>query len=101
MFSDAFEILNDTDAELTVVLEPWAQAYGLQKNQMLRFEASSAESGEFEVVSNEGLTRLYGWPGCTLKVLRNEEIIDEWKLPLPDIPAGMTMKQFVELLFGE
>ena len=101
MFSDIFETLNDTDAELTVVLEPWAQAYGLQKNQMLRFEASSAESGEFEVVSNEGLMRLYGWPGCILKVLRNEEIIDERKLPLPDIPAGMTMTQFVELLFGE
>ena len=101
MFSDIFETLNDTDAELTVVLEPWAQAYGLQKNQMLRFEASSAESGEFEVVSNEGLMRLYGWPGCILKVLRNEEIIDERKLPLPDIPAGMTMTQFVELLFRE
>jgi hypothetical protein len=100
MHQDSFEITNSEAISINVTAEPWATTFQVHTGETLRFVAASEKPGSFEVVREGSDVALYGWPESTLKIFRNGIVIEDFTLPFPDIPPNMSMREFINLLFG-
>ena len=99
MFRDVFEISNDQAFERHVDVEPWAMRYSVKTGETIRFEASSSGEGKFEIVTEHEHTMIYGWCGSTLQVFRGGELIDEFPVPVPSLPKGVSVRRFLGIVF--
>ena len=100
MATDEKTVTNASADPIEVVFEPWGMAYVLQAHQSFRVEASSDHAGEMEVRRSKAGIEVYAWPGATLKVWNGSTLVDHFDIPVPEVPSGLTMREFIGLLFG-
>jgi hypothetical protein len=98
-YRDIKEIRNDGDNPLEVWVEPWAFALDVPPTGALLFESDSEEEGCFEIIESNGIA-IFAWPGANLRVTREGTVVYETENRSPGIPRGLTMRQFMELVFG-
>jgi hypothetical protein len=94
-------IANDTSAPLAVWVEPWADTLVVPPGERFTFSGSSELPGGFEVERTPTGVVIYAWAGSTAVVRSGEVIVRTFDIPVPGIPAGMSMKGFVGFMFGE
>ena len=93
-------IENRSDKPIEVWFEPWGMPHSLPPKQSFRVVAVSDQSGQIEIVRQAEQIAVYGWSGCTMQVYSGEELVDDFSIKFPELPPGMTTKDFVGFLFG-
>jgi hypothetical protein len=94
-------IANPESEPLDVWFEPWCARHSLAAGRSFRVVAVSARPGSLEFVrDNDGLT-VYAWPGATMRIYCDDQLVDDFSIPFPDIPDGMNMRSFLDLMFGK
>ena len=66
-----------------------------------RIVGRSDVEGQFEVQKVDSGIVVYAWPGCTATDYDGDVAVLDLSIPVPGIPAGMAMSEFVGTLFGE
>lgn len=88
------------DQPLNVWFEPWADGLTLSPGAVAELRATAPNEGRLDVERQEDGVAVYGWPGCTLKVLVGGEVARDFGVPCFGLPPGVDMKGFVGLMFG-
>lgn len=88
-------ITNEFTEPIDLGLEPWGMYLSIAPHQSLEVVAESPQAGDLEVVSEKQSVVVYGWPGSTLKVYCDGKVIHEEPVPMPGIPEGMSMREFM------
>jgi hypothetical protein len=88
------------DRALNVWFEPWADGLTFSPGTVAELRATAPNEGRLEIEHQENGVAVYGWPGCTLKVLVGGEVARDFSVPFPELPPGMDMKSFVGFMFG-
>ena len=68
--------------------------------ESFRVVAVSDEDGQLEVDHDDTGVAVYGWPGCTIRVYSEDDLIDDFSTKFPAFRAGMSTKSFIGFLFG-
>jgi hypothetical protein len=89
------------DQPLDVWFEPWGDGFTLSSGLVAELRATSTLPGELEIVKETDYTTVYAWPGSTLRIVVNGEVVYDFSIAVPDTPDGLTMKGFVKALFGD
>lgn len=101
MFQDVRTIQNPGTTNMTIWLEPWAFDYSIAPGETLQVTGSSAQEGRFEVVDYDGKVGFYGWPGSSVQVFLDGNMVDEHPALFHEgPPSGMSLRQFIEDAFG-
>ena len=88
------------DQSLNLWFEPWAEGVTLSPGMAIELRASAPEEGRLQIDQQQHGIAVYGWPGCTLKVVVGGEVALNFIVPVPELPPHMDMKQFTGFLFG-
>jgi hypothetical protein len=83
---------------VTVVIEPWGHPIEVMPGQTLTVMASGEAEGQLELQIEGSTTYVWAWPSATVRVVDVGAEILTLNTPVPDIPAGMTVRSFVELV---
>ena len=92
---------NNGSAPLQVWVEPWAEGLIIPPGGQLTFSGASELPGGLEVERSAQGVVVYAWAGSTMVVRNGDTIIRTYDIPVPGIPAAMSMKGFVRMMFGE
>ena len=98
-FEKEVEVTNPHPYEIEVWFEPWGQPRSLPPNEKFRILASSPQTGELEIVEEDGVIAVYGWSECSMRVYKGQELVDDF-FSLPALGNGPTPREFVRLVFG-
>lgn len=103
MYKVTHYITNETDQPLDVWMEPWGDGFTLSPHAHVRLVGQSEMEGDLHIEYLPNRVMIYGWPGCTLQVNSHptDELIRDFSIPFPSIPSGLSMKEFITLLFGD
>lgn len=100
MHTASQNVHNATSRPMNLVLEPWANVYSVPPRRTWIVQLRSAQRGALELVREpEGIT-IYGWPGCTARIIEDGTVLESLDTPVPEVPRGMTVRRFVESVFG-
>ena len=62
-------VRNAGDKAITLCVEPWADEYAVEHNQLLQIVFEASQPGEPEVLHEPDRVVVYGWPSSTFRVL--------------------------------
>lgn len=85
------------DRRLHLWFEPWAIGLAFPAAKAVELRARSPYPGRLEFDITEERTAVYGWPGSTLQVLMDGQVVESFDLA---VPANLS-KETVSLLFGK
>ena len=88
------------DRMLHLWFEPWGDGLGFPPGAVIELRASSPLEGQLEIDRTEERTAVYGWPGSTLRVFADGEAVHSFDNAVPDVPATLSVKEMVSMLFG-
>src|SRR5437660_1454647 len=91
-------ITNSTNQSAELIIEPWGMSLVLPPGSSYKVVASSEQEGDIEVVEEEGATTVYAWSGSTAAVYQGEILIQDFPIPVPQSPPGMSMKSILDLV---
>lgn len=91
---------NPSNAPVEVWFEPWGMPHSLPPGQSFRVVATSDQPGQIEIVREKERIAVYGWIGCTMQVYCGDERVDDFTIKFPELPAGMSTKDFIGFMFG-
>jgi hypothetical protein len=100
MFETAELIDNPGDSPLEVWFEPWGITHSLAPGSSFRVVVASREPGSLDVTREGSLVAVYCWPGCTLRVFRGQDLVEDCSIEVPALPPGMSVRSFIGRLFG-
>ena len=100
MFQDAQTVANKSPAPLHVCFEPWADVVELAPGHTLRIVAESPHAGRLEVDKHDHSICVYAWPGATVKVYDESDLVIAFDVAVPELPQGMSIKGFVDFMGG-
>src|SRR5690348_2251714 len=83
------------DRVLHLWFEPWAHGLAFPAGSVVELVATSQESGELELDATPERTAVYGWPGSTLRVLVDGQVVEHFSTP---VPTGLTREK-LSILF--
>jgi hypothetical protein len=100
MFEVVEIIANPLDEPSEVWFEPWGMPHTLAPGESFRVVAVSEQRGELEVVRDGSRIAVYAWPGSTMRVYRDEHLVEDFSIKFPELPRGMSTKSFAGFMFG-
>jgi hypothetical protein len=100
MHEATIPVTNETSATFTLVLEPWGAEVPLPPGSFYVVRALSNTRGQLEVEQQGEVVTVCAWPGCTVEVLDGARVVEAFPIPVPDVPAGMSVPDFMSLMFG-
>jgi hypothetical protein len=100
MYENVVTLQVPSDRMLYVWFEPWAEGLGFPPGMVIELQASSLLEGKLDLDTTEERTAVYGWPGSTLKVVANGELVHSFDQAVPDIVTSLSVKETISMLFG-
>lgn len=88
------------DRMLHLWFEPWGEGLGFPAGMAIELRASSLHEGQLEIDRTDERTAVYGWPGSTLRIFANGEVVHSFDHAVPDIVTGLSVKETISMLFG-
>ena len=88
------------DRMLHLWFEPWAEGLAFPPDMLIELRAKSKLEGKLEFDVTDARTAIYGWPGSTLQVFGNGQLVQSFDQPVPEILGSRTTKENITLLFG-
>lgn len=89
------------DVRLFLWFEPWAEGYAFPPNAKVELHAQSTIEGELDLLEERERTAVYGWSGCTLKVIVDNEVVVSFDQSVPEFSQNTSTKEMMTLLLGE
>ena len=96
---EAFE--TPADGPYRAWIEPWAEQLEFPAGSAVELRAASAVEGRLTVEREADCMVVYAWPGSTLKVYVDGELIRSFDIPVPGVPPGMDVKGFLGVVLGQ
>ncbi|MBC8115323.1 MAG: hypothetical protein H7062_13150 [Candidatus Saccharimonas sp.] len=93
-------IENLSTEPIAVWFEPWCESHSIPPSQSFRVIAVSDQAGHIEIIREREQITVYGWPGCTMRVFCGAELVDDFSSKVPEVPPGMSTKDFIGFCFG-
>jgi hypothetical protein len=90
-------VANDSNATVEFGLEPWGMYLSLPPGASFTIVAQSTTVGDLEVVRGDSIV-VYAWPGSTLKVYSGDRLVHEQSVAVPQVPAGMSVRDFMAIV---
>jgi hypothetical protein len=92
-------IANGAEDDREFVIEPWGDVYTLPpgKSFVISFRGPW---GVPEVSISENCITVFGWPGSAFRLTRDDDELRDWSQAVPDVPDGMTTRQFLDTMLG-
>jgi hypothetical protein len=84
------------DRSLYLWFEPWAEGVAIRAGSNVELQAMSEVVGELELDVGPESTAVYGWAGCTLRVIVDGQPVTSFDIP---VPVALTRDK-VTMLFG-
>lgn len=101
MFRDSQTLYNSRDELIPVWFEPWGMRHDLPPSKAFRIDAESEQDGRLEITEETSGAAVYAWPGCTMKVYLDDDLVDDFSIAFPDaLPPGMSTRRFIDFFFG-
>src|SRR5262245_11360645 len=100
MYEDVVTLEPPRDRMLHLWFEPWGQGLGFLAGTAIELRGSSLREGQLEIDRTESRTAVYGWPGSTLQVISNGEVVHSFDVAVPDIVTSLSVRETVSMLFG-
>jgi hypothetical protein len=100
MYENVITLKAPNERMLHVWFEPWAEGLGFPPGMVIELRASSLLEGQLEIDTTEERTAVYGWPGSTLEVFVNGEIVHSFDQGVPAIVTSLSVKETISMLFG-
>lgn len=101
MRSEIVRVVNDSDLDRRVMLEPWAAQIDVPPGGALELDFTGPEDGATETDERGAEVTVYAWSGSTVIATLNGEIVfDASSVPVPSLPAATSMRDFLGRLFG-
>ena len=72
----------------------------LPPGQSFRIVAASDRQGELEVVWDDLRVVVYAWSGATIRVYRNDQLVDDFGIVAPELPPGTSTQSLIRSMFG-
>lgn len=86
-FSHSLALENSKATRIVLRLEPWGEEVSLAARERVRITAYAASrEGQLEIELSDQAVIVYGWPGATLDVEKEGEIIARCDVPVPETP---------------
>ena len=79
---------NSSQLRVLLVLEPWADEYVVEPQDMLSVFAEGPEPGYLEVDYLESRILVHAWGGATIRIFRGTEELDGGNFKRPAVPEG-------------
>jgi len=102
LFVNRVGIEATAEAPLVVCVEPWPEEVVVPAGRRYDFVGESSQPGEIEMRwTADGGAVIYLWPGSTVHAIDEGKVV--WRggeFAVPNLPAGLTTRQFVDELFG-
>lgn len=98
MFTSTEVVANEGTHELALLVEPWAREYALPSGAAYVVRAKSSVPGALEIERASGRVTCWAGLGSTVEVWTDERLVDSLDQPVPDVPAGRSVRQFLRLL---
>lgn len=94
-------IANSLAVDREVIVEPWGMPLALPPGAALEIEFEGPKDGVAEVEEDGPRVAVYGWPGSRALARCGDEVVFDGRgIAVPSLPASMSMRDFVRLLFG-
>lgn len=100
MYESTYEFTNHGDEVIEVLLEPFGRQYWVSPQSSLQVRAEGKVPGELDVELSAGLAVVYTWATSTAKVYMASILIDDVNIPVPTIPEGTSIRDFMHIMFG-
>jgi hypothetical protein len=100
----AFQVSNGQSNENALVLKPWGDVNPLLPRESYDVEFRGPIGGSPVIQVSDGYVTVFGWSGCVVKLYKDGAIVPGYERkppPVPSIPDGMDMRQFVSMMFGQ
>lgn len=91
----ALRLRNDLGREIAFVLEPWGETFPMAPGEV--FEV--VPEGDLDIDWAEARITVYASPGSAARLFCRDRELGGPRLRVPSIPQGMTMREFVEMMF--
>jgi hypothetical protein len=80
--------------------EPWAEGIAFPACTNVELHAASSYDGTLEVDETLERTAIYGWSGCTLRVIVEGKLIKSFDQSVPEAFGKLSTKATISTLFG-
>ena len=100
MYESVEYIQNLADQPLALWIEPWAVGLYVPSHKSFKLVAVGEHQGKLEIQRDEKKIVVYAWTSSTLSVFMDDKEVQKFSVPVPAIPAGMSMKGFMHMMFG-
>jgi len=84
-----------------VWFEPWGMPIVFPAGTSLKLVAEGQAQGNLEIVNRDGEIFVYAWPTSVLKVYQDDQVVQSFFPPVPNVPTGWTVRSFVDKMFGD
>jgi hypothetical protein len=91
---------NEGAADRIIVVEPWGMPLQIPPGHTFRIIARAPTPGQLEIVQAAEAIIVYAWPGSTVDVVDGELLVHRFATPVPAVPPGQSVKEFLDLLLG-
>ena len=93
-------ITNDGQTALRLVIEPWGVALLVPAGRSYLLRARSATTrGNLDIDRDPEQVTVYGWPGSVVDVFDDGRIVESLTMVVPEVPAGTSVREFLDLMF--
>ena len=89
-----------TDRMLYLWFEPWAEGLGVPAGGTVELRGVSPVEGTLELEVCEARTAVYGWPGSTVQVVMDGQVVHSFDKAVPLTDATLSTKEWTRMLFG-
>lgn len=98
LFKLDYTISNHRAFTRILVLEPWGAEYSIGPQEKMTISFESPGSGLLEMEESDDSIVVFAWPGSSAKVRNAGQVFEHDRVP--DVPPGMTTRDFLCLLLG-
>lgn len=92
-------VANDSAEPIEVALEQWGRLLELLPGHSFEIVGESGGPGGFEIQRASDVF-VYAWPGSTLRVSRDGELVHEERQAVAEVPRGTAVAGFMDDVTG-
>ena len=82
------------------MIEPWAAEFAVAPGAVFVIRATSHVPGALEVEKADGCVICWAWPGSTVEVWSEGQLVSSRDHPVPAVPEGMSVRQFLRTVLA-
>ncbi|MCZ6688794.1 MAG: hypothetical protein O7H41_04240 [Planctomycetota bacterium] len=95
------KVQNNRAEGIRVLFEPWGDFRELGSGAVFSLHFQSEREGQPEIVEEEDGFVVWAWPTSTLIVRSGDRDVVRFETPVPGVPPGRSVREFLTSIFEE